>query len=177
MHLYFDILFIVTKSNCGSQAECSVLGNNGKDGSSKSKRIPTIKDVSKLEYTIKVFRESMRLYPPASTIGRQAIKDQKVDKYVIPTGSIICQYVVIRITFLIQILFTQISGLKRSCLIFPDSVISHLGESNPIPSKANDSIGCDDVIIPLCACCCFTLYNLSMLFSYPRIIIIIIIIS
>jgi len=74
----------------------SVLGsNNDKDNSSSSKRVPTIEDVPKLEYTEKVFRESMRLYPPAWTIGRQAINDYKVDKYVIPAGSIILmsQYV------------------------------------------------------------------------------------
>ncbi|MGC1931557.1 MAG: cytochrome P450 [Candidatus Nitrosopolaris sp.] len=76
---------------------CSVLGNNGKD-SGNSKRTPTIEDVSKLEYTEKVFRESMRLYPPAWTIGRQAIKDYNVDRYVIPAGSIILmsQYVMHR---------------------------------------------------------------------------------
>ncbi|HZB16462.1 MAG TPA: cytochrome P450 [Nitrososphaeraceae archaeon] len=69
---------------------CSVLDND-KD----RRRIPTIDDVPKLEYTEKVFRESMRLYPPAWTIGRQAINDYKVDKYVIPAGSIILmsQYV------------------------------------------------------------------------------------
>ena len=39
------------------------------------RRIPTIEDVPKLEYTEKVFRESMRLYPPAWTIGRQVIND------------------------------------------------------------------------------------------------------
>jgi cytochrome P450 len=76
---------------------CSVLGNNDKD-TSNNKRIPTIEDVSKLEYTEMVFRESMRLYPPAWTIGRQAIKDYNVDKYVIPAGSIILmsQYVMHR---------------------------------------------------------------------------------
>jgi cytochrome P450 len=76
---------------------CSVLGNDKDSRSSRSKRrrIPTIEDIPKLEYTEKVFRESMRLYPPAWTIGRQAINDFKVDKYVIPTGSIILmsQYV------------------------------------------------------------------------------------
>jgi cytochrome P450 len=78
---------------------CYVLGNNDKEsssnGNSNSKIVPTIEDVSKLEYTEKVFRESMRLYPPAWTIGRQAINDYKVDKYVIPAGSIILmsQYV------------------------------------------------------------------------------------
>ena len=89
---------------------CSVLGNEGNDKDSNSSsstsrskrrrriRIPTIEDIPKLEYTEKVFRESMRLYPPAWTIGRQAINDYKVDKYVIPAGSIILmsQYVMHR---------------------------------------------------------------------------------
>jgi cytochrome P450 len=85
----------------------SVLGNdkdsssNNSSSTSRSKgriRIPTIEDVPKLEYTGKVFRESMRLYPPAWTIGRQVITDYKVDKYVIPAGSIILmsQYVMHR---------------------------------------------------------------------------------
>jgi cytochrome P450 len=72
---------------------CSILDkNNGKD------RIPTVEDIPKLEYTEKVFRESMRLYPPAWTIGRQVKSNYKVDKYVIPAGSIILmsQYVMHR---------------------------------------------------------------------------------
>jgi cytochrome P450 len=74
---------------------CSVLGDSK---ASKTNRIPTVEDVPKLEYTEKVFRESMRLYPPAWTIGRQAINDYKVDKYVIPAGSIVLmsQYVMHR---------------------------------------------------------------------------------
>ena len=78
---------------------CSVLGDDGdgdKDGSSSTnKRTPTIEDVPKLEYTEKVFRESMRLYPPAWTIGRQVINDYKIYKYVLPAGSVILmsQYV------------------------------------------------------------------------------------
>ena len=47
----------------------------------------TAKDISKLEYTQRVFTESMRLYPPAWAIGRQAIKDCKIGDYVIPIGS------------------------------------------------------------------------------------------
>ncbi len=80
---------------------CFVLGNDNdnNDGSNIGKiRIPTIKDVPKLEYTEKVFRESMRLYPPAWTIGRQVRNDFMVDKYTIPAGSIILmsQYVMHR---------------------------------------------------------------------------------
>ncbi len=68
----------------------SVLG-----GSESSGSIPTVADIPKLVYTERVLKESMRLYPPAWTIGRQAINDYKVDKYVIPAGSIILmsQYV------------------------------------------------------------------------------------
>ena len=60
-----------------------------------SLRLPTIEDISKLEFTEKVFRESMRLYPPAWTLGRQALADYVIDKYLIPSGSIILmsQYV------------------------------------------------------------------------------------
>jgi cytochrome P450 len=47
----------------------------------------TAKDISKLEYTQRVFAESMRIYPPAWAIGRQAIEDCKIGGYVIPAGS------------------------------------------------------------------------------------------
>jgi cytochrome P450 len=50
-------------------------------------RVPTVKDIPKLEYTETVFAESMRLYPPAWAIGRQAINDCKIGDYVIPAGS------------------------------------------------------------------------------------------
>ena len=85
---------------------CSILGNNGntdKEGSSSSshnsgstiREFQLVEDVPKLKYTEKAFRESMRLYPPAWGIGRQAINDYKVSKYVIPAGSVIfmSQYV------------------------------------------------------------------------------------
>ena len=84
---------------------CSVLGNKNNDNNNHdlnqseectdTLRLPTIEDISKLEYTEKVFRESMRLYPPAWTLGRQALTDYVIDKYVIPSGSIIImsQYV------------------------------------------------------------------------------------
>jgi cytochrome P450 len=78
---------------------CSVLdsSSSSKDSSNSSTgRIPTVEDIPKLEYTEKVFRESMRLYPPAWTLGRQALNDYKIDKYVIPAGSIVLlsQYVI-----------------------------------------------------------------------------------
>jgi cytochrome P450 len=73
---------------------CSTLVGNG----GRIKRVPNVEDVPKLEYTEKVFRESMRLYPPAWTIGRRALNDYKIDKYVIAAGSVILmsQYVMHR---------------------------------------------------------------------------------
>ncbi len=58
----------------------------------------TIDDVPRLEYTQKILTESMRLYPPAWALGRQAIDDYKVGGYTIPKGSIILmsQYVMHR---------------------------------------------------------------------------------
>jgi cytochrome P450 len=58
-------------------------------------------DIQKLEYTTKVLKESMRLYPPAWALGRQAINDCKIGKYIIPSGSIILmsQYVMHRNPF------------------------------------------------------------------------------
>ena len=49
----------------------------------------TVEDIPKLEYTEKVLREAMRLYPPAWTIGRQAIHDYKIGNYIIESGSAI----------------------------------------------------------------------------------------
>jgi cytochrome P450 len=59
---------------------------------------PTIADIPKLEYTEKVFAESMRLYPPAWAVGRQAIRDCKIGEYIIPAGStvLMSQYLIHR---------------------------------------------------------------------------------
>ena len=82
--LYEELCFVLDNYNdhANQSGDCAV-------------GLPTIKDVSKLEYTEKILRESMRLYPPAWTIGRQALTDYVIDKYVIPHGSIILmsQYV------------------------------------------------------------------------------------
>jgi cytochrome P450 len=82
----------------------SVLGNGNGNGGSKQEangldlRIPTVDDIPNLQYTEKIVRESMRLYPPAWTLGRQAINDYNLDGYVIPAKSIILmsQYVMHR---------------------------------------------------------------------------------
>lgn len=52
-------------------------------------RKPEAHDFMNLRYTEMVFAESMRLYPPAWTMGRRVLSDYRVDRYVIPSGSII----------------------------------------------------------------------------------------
>lgn len=58
-------------------------------------RAPTIEDIPRLTYTEMVLAEAMRLYPPAWTLGRQAIKDYEINGYLIERGStiLISQYV------------------------------------------------------------------------------------
>lgn len=43
-----------------------------------SGRAPTVADLPKLEYTDRVIKEAMRLYPPAWSTGRQALQDTSV---------------------------------------------------------------------------------------------------
>jgi cytochrome P450 len=52
-------------------------------------RLPTADDVSRLRYTEMVFAESMRLYPPAWTMGRRVLVDYDVGGYVVPANSIV----------------------------------------------------------------------------------------
>jgi len=50
-------------------------------------RLPTADDVSRLRYTEMVFAESMRLYPPAWAMGRQARDDFELGPYRLPAGT------------------------------------------------------------------------------------------
>lgn len=65
--------------------------NDGK----RINRNPTVKDLPKFKYIEKIFRESMRIYPPVWSIGRLVEEDYLIDKYTIPKGSsiIMSQYV------------------------------------------------------------------------------------
>jgi cytochrome P450 len=58
-------------------------------------RPPSWEDLPKLEYTTKVLTESMRLYPPAWVLPREATTDSLIGGYLIPRGSqvIVSQYV------------------------------------------------------------------------------------
>src|SRR5436190_5645255 len=59
---------------------------------------PTIDEIPQLRYTEAVFAESMRLFPPAWTVGRLAIEDHQLGGYSIPKGSLVLasQYVIHR---------------------------------------------------------------------------------
>ena len=61
----------------------------------ESKRRPTVEDIPKFQYLRNVFTESLRLYPPAWAIGREAIDSVVIGSYTIPPGSVVImsQYV------------------------------------------------------------------------------------
>lgn len=50
-------------------------------------RLPTHDDVARLRYTEMVLAESMRLYPPAWAMGREAIADFELGPYRLPRGT------------------------------------------------------------------------------------------
>jgi cytochrome P450 len=50
-------------------------------------RAPTLNDLPRLKYTEMVLAESMRLYPPAWAMGRQATRDIEVGPYKLPEGT------------------------------------------------------------------------------------------
>ena len=52
-------------------------------------RAPDVEDVPRLEYTRMVFAESMRCYPPAWVVARQAIEDCQVGGLSLPEGSLL----------------------------------------------------------------------------------------
>ncbi|MGB3652380.1 MAG: cytochrome P450 [Rivularia sp. (in: cyanobacteria)] len=52
-------------------------------------RLPTIEDLPQLQYTNMVIKESMRLYPPVSLFGREAVEDYQLDDYQIPSGCVV----------------------------------------------------------------------------------------
>lgn len=48
---------------------------------------PTFADLKRLPYTTKIIKESMRLYPPATDVSRQATQDCEIGGYIIPKGT------------------------------------------------------------------------------------------
>lgn len=52
-------------------------------------RTPTAGDLASLPYTFQVFKEAMRLYPPAWTISREAKRPTKLGDYLLPMGQVV----------------------------------------------------------------------------------------
>lgn len=50
-------------------------------------RLPAVSDLPRLRYTEAVVRESMRLYPPAYVIGREAVADCEIAGYRVSAGT------------------------------------------------------------------------------------------
>ena len=61
-------------------------------------RRPSAADYTNLPYTYRVFKEAMRLYPPAYMIGREAIRETEVGPYTMKKGDIVImsQYIIQR---------------------------------------------------------------------------------
>jgi cytochrome P450 len=79
-----------------------VLGDDKPKGLSPregvSPRVPTVEDVPKLEWTRAIVAESMRLFPPAWTMGRRVLETQNIGGHKIEKGAlvILSQFVVHR---------------------------------------------------------------------------------
>ena len=52
-------------------------------------RAPAVEDVSALEYTRAIIAESMRLYPPAWTMGRRAMEPHSIGGHLIQPGALV----------------------------------------------------------------------------------------
>ncbi len=52
-------------------------------------RVPEIADIPRLTYTNMVIKEAMRLYPPVSIFGREAVEDCTIGDYTVPAGTVV----------------------------------------------------------------------------------------
>jgi cytochrome P450 len=52
-------------------------------------RAPRFEDLAELRYTRMVLEESMRLYPPAHTISREALAEDEIEGHRVPKGSVV----------------------------------------------------------------------------------------
>jgi cytochrome P450 len=52
-------------------------------------RLPTLEDIPRLEYLGLVLSESMRLYPPAWAMGREALEDVSIGPYRMRKGTMV----------------------------------------------------------------------------------------
>jgi cytochrome P450 len=68
-------------------------------------RTPTLADLKRMPYVLSVFKESMRLYPPAYIMGRRCWKECEIGGYPIRKN---------------QLVFVNIAGIHRRADIYPD---------------------------------------------------------
>jgi cytochrome P450 len=52
-------------------------------------RLPDHADLDRMPYTLQVFKEAMRLYPPAYAIARQALVPTQIAGYRVPRGAVV----------------------------------------------------------------------------------------
>ena len=52
-------------------------------------RTPTYADLAQLPYCLQVFKEALRIYPPAYAISRRALREVEIDGYLVPKNRII----------------------------------------------------------------------------------------
>ena len=52
-------------------------------------RTPTYEDLARLPYCLQVFKEAMRLYPPAYAFSRRALREVGIDSYRVPKGRVV----------------------------------------------------------------------------------------
>jgi cytochrome P450 len=50
-------------------------------------RLPTMEDLPRLKYTEMITKESMRLYPPAYALGREAVQECEIRGFRVPKGA------------------------------------------------------------------------------------------
>lgn len=75
----FYLLSIHAEARRRVRAEVDALGG----------RPVTLADVPRLPYSLAIFKESLRLYPPIYAFGRQAIEDVEVGDYLVPKGTVL----------------------------------------------------------------------------------------
>jgi cytochrome P450 len=68
-------------------------------------RAPSFEDLARLPYALAVFKEALRLYPPAYLVGRKSLTRTRIDRHDLPRN---------------QVLLVNIYGIHRRAELFPD---------------------------------------------------------